>query len=141
MPEYTSVLGSDSQLLPTMDVDENCLELSILSPNSLGLVADVFKSLGEPSRLHILCTLRTGPKNVTEIMQLTGLGQANTSKHLKLLTQQNLVSRRQEGVCVYYEVASPRIFELCSIVCQLISEQIQQQKQQLAELRQLHQGH
>jgi DNA-binding transcriptional ArsR family regulator len=134
-----TIPGAKNQLLTHVGAAEGCFELSALSPCSLGMVAEVFKSLGEPNRLQILSALQTGPQNVTGIMQLTGLGQANASKHLKMLTQQNLVSRRQEGVCVYYEISNPRIFEICSIVCQLISEQIQQHNQQLSELQQLHQ--
>jgi DNA-binding transcriptional ArsR family regulator len=138
MSEPVSVKRPKVSSLEGDELAQQFFELTLVSPGSLGMVADVFKSLGEPSRLQILCALRSGPKNVSEIMQITGLGQANASKHLKLLTQQNLVTRQQEGVCVYYDIASPHIFELCSIVCQLIADQVQQHNQQLKELRQLH---
>lgn len=108
-----------------------------LSPESLTLVADFFKVLSEVSRLQILCALRSGAKNVTEIMAATQLGQANVSKHLKILTQAGLVEREQRGVCVYYHIASKYIFQLCDLVCDMLTEQIQQQAQQLQELSHL----
>ncbi len=56
-----------------------------LSTEQLGLIAERFKALSEPSRLEILNTLREGERTVSEILEATGLGQANVSKHLQLL--------------------------------------------------------
>ena len=105
-----------------------------LSPTALGLMADFFKVLSEVSRLQIVCSLKSGSKNVTEIIQATGLGQANVSKHLKMLSQAGVVSRRQEGVSVYYQIVNPFIFELCELVCDALSIQIEQQNRQFEEL-------
>jgi DNA-binding transcriptional ArsR family regulator len=105
-----------------------------LSPTALSLMAEFFKVLSEVSRLQIVCTLKLGSKNVTEIIEATGLGQANVSKHLKILSQAGIVSRRQAGVCVYYQIANPFIFELCELVCDALSVQIEQQSQQFEQL-------
>ena len=105
-----------------------------LSPAALGLMADFFKVLSEVSRLQIVCALKSGPKNVTEIIEITGLGQANVSKHLKMLAQASVVSRRQEGVCVYYQIANPFLFELCDLVCNALSIQIEEQTRQFEQL-------
>ncbi len=105
-----------------------------LSPAALGLMAEFFKVLSEVSRLQIVCALKSGPKNVTEIIKITGLGQANVSKHLKMLAQASVVSRRQEGVCVYYQIANPFLFELCDLVCNALSIQIEEQTRQFEQL-------
>ncbi|MCG8364988.1 MAG: metalloregulator ArsR/SmtB family transcription factor [Pseudanabaenales cyanobacterium] len=97
-------------------------------------MADFFKVLSEVSRLQIVCSLKSGSKNVTEIIEVTGLGQANVSKHLKVLSQAGVVSRRQEGVSVYYQIANPFIFELCELVCDALSIQIELQNRQFEEL-------
>lgn len=86
-----------------------------LSLESLGQIANFFKVLSEPSRLQIVCTLKSGPHNVTEIIECTGFGQANVSKHLKILAQAGIVSRQQRGVSAYYAVANPTFFKLCDI--------------------------
>ena len=72
------------------------------NPSALTQIADYFKVLSELSRLQVLCSLKSGSKNVTEIMEETGLGQANVSKHLKILAQSGIVSRTPQGVSVYY---------------------------------------
>ncbi len=119
-----------------MTLPEPCL-LSQLSPQALARIADYFKVLGESSRLQILSALQGEALNVTEIMQATGLSQANASKHLKSLTQLGIVSRRQEGVCVYYSVAEPVLFEVCGQISSLIARQMEQQRREIAELAQL----
>lgn len=109
-------------------------KMSALSPTALSLMANFFKVLSEVSRLQIVCCLKTGAKNVTEIIEQTGLGQANVSKHLKMLSQAGVVARRQDGVCVYYQIANPFIFELCELVCDALSVQIEQQNKQFQQL-------
>ena len=112
----------------------SAIDVTHLSPAALGLMADFFKVLSEVSRLQIVCALKSGAKNVTEIIEITGLGQANVSKHLKMLAQSGVVSRRQEGVCAYYQIANPFLFELCDLVCNALSVQIEQQSQQFEQL-------
>jgi DNA-binding transcriptional ArsR family regulator len=111
-----------------------------LSPTALSLMANFFKVLSEVSRLQIVCSLRSGPKNVSEIIDATGLGQANVSKHLKILSQAGVVSREQQGVCVFYQIASPFIFELCEVVCDALSIQFEQQSDHLKQLGSIRQG-
>lgn len=105
-----------------------------LPPAALAHVADYFKVLSELSRLQVLCSLRSGPKNVTEIMEETGLGQANVSKHLKILAQAGIVFRTPQGVSVYYEISEPFIFELCELVGDRISMRLTEKTQQLKQL-------
>jgi DNA-binding transcriptional ArsR family regulator len=122
-----------AQFSQTLTSDGDCL-LVKLSSETLQLVADFFKVLSESSRLQIVCTLKAGRKNVSEIIEATGLGQANVSKHLKILAQAGIVSRQQEGVCVYYQIANSFVFELCELVCDSLSVQIQQQSERIANL-------
>ena len=105
-----------------------------LSLESLALIANFFKVLSEPSRLQIVCTLKSGPHSVSEIIEQTGLGQANVSKHLKLLSQAGIVSRQPRGVSAYYKITNPAFFQLCEIVCESLSIQLDQQTRQAEEL-------
>lgn len=87
------------------------------SPELLVLIAERFRSLGEPTRLRLLDALRVGEKTVTELVAETGLGQANVSKHLASLYAAGVVARRRSGVFVYYTIADDRVFSLCDLVC------------------------
>ncbi len=110
-----------------------------LPPSALAQVADYFKVLSELSRLQVLCSLKSGSKNVTEIIEETGLGQANVSKHLKILAQAGIVSRSPQGVSVYYEIAEPFIFDLCELVGDRLSIRLEEQSLQLKQLEGLRQ--
>ena len=88
-----------------------------LTPELLELVAERFKALAEPARLGILNALRDREMTVSDLMEATGLGQANTSKHLQLLHSLGFVERRKEGLYVHYRLADPDVFQLCDIMC------------------------
>ncbi len=86
-----------------------------------GGVAERFKVLGEPGRLRILDALRDGELTVGDLVQKTGLNQANLSKHLQLLHSFAFVSRRKHGLFVYYQLADDSVFKLCDIMCRKIA--------------------
>ena len=90
---------------------------ALMSPELLSLIAGRFKALGEPARLEILNVLRDGEMTVTELADETELAQANLSKHLQLLHTLGFVTRRKEGLYVYYALADSDVFRLCDIMC------------------------
>jgi DNA-binding transcriptional ArsR family regulator len=79
-------------------------------------VARYFSVLGEPTRLRILHTLCQDEKCVNEIIRVTDLAQANVSRHLGLMYQAGMLSRRREGTQIFYKVADPMYAELCRTV-------------------------
>ena len=88
-----------------------------LSPAMLTAVAARFKVLSEPARLQVLNSLRSGPLHVSALMDATALNQANLSKHLRVLHAEGLVSRRRDGLFVFYEISDHSVVELCDLVC------------------------
>ena len=88
-----------------------------LTPEMMALVAERFKALGEPARLRLLNALRAGERTVSELMEDTGLSQANVSKHLQLLRSLGFVTRRKEGLYVRYALADEDVFALCDLMC------------------------
>lgn len=98
---------------------------------TLEMVAGRFKVLAEPTRLRILNALRDGEKTVSEIVEETGSRQANVSKHLSLLDRHGMVSRRKEGLNVYYRIADPAVFELCELVCDSLEAELEARREAL----------
>lgn len=94
---------------------------------ALELIAERFRVLSEPSRLQLLTHLEEGEKNVSELIQATGIPQANVSRHLRVLTDSGLVTRRKEGVNAYYTIADQAIFELCEHVCGSLQKRLNRQ--------------
>lgn len=96
-----------------------------LSEEALVLVARRFAVLAEPMRLRLLQALIAGEKSVGVLAEAAGGTQANVSRHLQTLAEAGLVSRRKEGLQVFYAIADPSIFELCELVCGSIDQQMQ----------------
>jgi DNA-binding transcriptional ArsR family regulator len=103
-----------------------------LTPELLDLIADRFKALAEPARLNILNALREREMTVTELMEATGLGQANASKHLQLLHSLGFVERRKEGLYVHYRLADEDVFKLCDIMCGRLAQETDLRRRLLA---------
>lgn len=88
-----------------------------LPPEIIELVAERFRALAEPARLHLMQALRSGERTVGELVEATGFGTANVSKHLQLLHGTGFVSRRKDGLYVYYALADKSVFQLCDLMC------------------------
>ena len=71
-----------------------------LTPAQLEIVARLFAALAEPSRLSLLQALQPGPLSVGELMEASGLKQANVSKHLAILYDKRLVKRERDGTTI-----------------------------------------
>ena len=95
-----------------------------LSRAALELIAARFRVLAEPMRLALLHQLRSGEKTVTELVEATGAGQANVSKHLGILADAAMVGRRKHGLNVRYFIADRTLFELCDLVCARLQEEL-----------------
>ena len=103
-----------------------------LTPEMIELVAARFHALAEPARLHIMQALRGGERTVGELVETTGLGTANVSKHLQLLHGAGFVTRRKEGLYVFYGLAGEDVFRLCDIMCGRLSAEAKSRRQVLA---------
>src|SRR5690349_13756613 len=96
------------------------------------LVAERFRALAEPARLHIMQARRNGEKTVGGLVDVTGLGTANVSKHLQLLYAAGFVTRRKEGLFVYYGLAGDDVFQLCDAMCGRLEAEATERKRVLA---------
>src|SRR6478736_602868 len=96
------------------------------------LIAERFRALAEPARLHIMQALRSGEKTVGDLVEVTGLGTANVSKHLQLLHGAGFVTRRKEGLYVYYGLSGEDVFTLCDIMCGRLQAEAKSRRKVLA---------
>lgn len=87
-------------------------------------VAAYFNVLSEPARLRIMYAVCSGEKSVSEVLELCGSSQANVSRHLLALHKAGILTRRKEGVTVYYSIADSATVEMCQSVCAKIAEGI-----------------
>lgn len=81
------------------------------------LIAERFRTIGEPTRIRILERLRHGEASVQDLAAHLGSSQQNVSKHLGLLARAGIVGRRRDGTFVYYRITDDSVFAMCEEVC------------------------
>lgn len=86
--------------------------------------AEILKALAQPTRLKIMDFLRDGERCVCEIFPAIGEEQSNTSRHLNMMLAANVLSRRKDGLKIYYAIKHPEIIEVMDIVTLIVREEI-----------------
>jgi DNA-binding transcriptional ArsR family regulator len=99
----------------------------LVSSDDIDAVARRFEVLSEPARLKLLSALRTaGEQTVGELVEATGFRQSNVSKHLGMMAEEGLLTRRRDGVHVYYALDDPTLGALCMLVSRRLQEEAEE---------------
>lgn len=78
--------------------------------------SDLLKSLANPNRLLILCSLMDNELSVGELNQLINLSQSALSQHLAWLREQELVSTRREAQTIYYKLSGNKASRIINVL-------------------------
>ena len=127
LPHAISLLAAPSvsaKIAPvsTMQASENLK----LDRTALEKVAEVFRAFSEPTRLQILQELKSGPRNVSDLVAALQVSQANVSKQLKVLHAADIIKRQRHGTQAFYAITDPLTFELCRLVCDKLNRDAKQ---------------
>ena len=86
--------------------------------------ADILKALAQPTRLKIIDFLREGERCVCEIFPAIGEEQSNTSRHLNMMLAAGVLSRRKDGLKIYYAIKHPEVLDVVDIVTRIVKQEI-----------------
>ncbi|KAF1683284.1 MULTISPECIES: metalloregulator ArsR/SmtB family transcription factor [unclassified Veillonella] len=86
-------------------------------------LADLFKVLGDPTRLRIVQQLLNKEMCVTDIAEAMGMGQSAISHQLRVLRQARLVTFRKEGKTALYSLNDEHVVVLLSQGIEHVSHQ------------------
>lgn len=95
-----------------------------LSETALELIATRFRALGEPTRLKLLNILMKDEHTVGQLVEASGSGQANVSKHLSLLREAGMIDMRKDGLSTICSLADPMVKSLCEQMCTRLREEL-----------------
>jgi DNA-binding transcriptional ArsR family regulator len=76
------------------------------------LVAERFRVLGQPLRVKLLNELRIGEATVQQLTTAVDGVQQNVSQHLAVLHHAGVISRRKDGIRVWYALVDPHVPDL-----------------------------
>ncbi|OYU46166.1 MAG: transcriptional regulator [Burkholderiales bacterium PBB4] len=79
--------------------------------------AELFGVLSTPVRLQIIGELCQSERNVTHLLGAIDISQPSMSRHLNVLYQAGVVSKRRSGANVFYRIANDSVVSICRAVC------------------------
>ncbi|MEO8482532.1 MAG: metalloregulator ArsR/SmtB family transcription factor [Acidobacteriota bacterium] len=80
------------------------LRASLLVDATVASVAEVFKLLGDPTRVRVVDVLSHGERCVCDLAELVGISESAISHQLRLLRAARLVRVRRTGRLAYYSL-------------------------------------
>jgi DNA-binding transcriptional ArsR family regulator len=72
-------------------------------------IAEIFRLLGDPTRLRIVIRCLDKPRSVSEIAATVGVSTSLVSHHLRLLKAARLVRAERRGKQVFYATADAHV--------------------------------
>lgn len=97
------------------------------------LVANIFKAMAHPTRVHIVKLLKDGPLCVCDILPQLESEQSNTSQHLAILRNQGILDNKKDGSMVIYKIKSPEVLQMIELAESVILRQIEETKSSLSK--------
>ena len=82
---------------------------SVPEKEILEQIAELFKGVADPTRVHILSLLARSELCVTDIAEAVELSQSAISHQLRMLKQMHLIKSRREGKNMLYSLADDHV--------------------------------
>lgn len=83
-----------------------------LDDETLFIVSQTFKALGDPTRIRILHLLANKEYSVNEIAETLCLSQSTVSHQLRFLKNLRLVKFRRAGTTIYYSPEDQHVMDV-----------------------------
>ena len=80
-----------------------------LADDQVAELADMFRLLGDPSRLRLVLACLDGAHSVGALVESLGLSQSLVSHHLRLLRAARLLRAERHGKQVHYSIADDHV--------------------------------
>ncbi len=85
-------------------------------------IANVFATLGDPTRMRVLLALGDRELCVTDLAAATGVNRTTISHQLRVLRRHRLVRRRRDGKVVYYALDDEHVTDLLRLAGEHVGE-------------------
>lgn len=115
--------------------DESIMPLGEAHRPLYEVKAGLFKGLAHPIRIQILELLSDGGEHsVSALQERIGLEPSHLSQHLAVLRRHQLVTSQRRASHVFYQVATTEVVELLAAARRFLTEVLQTQRNQLANV-------
>lgn len=117
--------STDSPVCDTLCIHTDIIESvrqTLIPAGQIHQLAELFKTLGDPTRVRIMDVLAKNEFCVCDLAELLELSQSATSHQLRVLRSNHLVKYRREGKMVYYSLDDDHVMGLYREGLEHISE-------------------
>ncbi|MFM0594073.1 MULTISPECIES: ArsR/SmtB family transcription factor [Paraburkholderia] len=115
VPTVTTAVASTVSDVPLSRFDDR-------SADTIVPLADLFRLLGDPTRLRIVLTCVDGRRPVGAIAEALGLSPSLVSHHLRLLRAARIVRAERQGKQVFYLAADRHISAMLTGMLEHVAE-------------------
>ena len=98
------------------------------------LHAEVCKALAHPLRIEVIDLLQQGELCFSDILDETGGIKSNLSRHIAVMVGSGILKARKDSRCNYYSLSSPKVAKACSIMREVLMDNLKKQQQLHKEL-------
>ena len=94
---------------PMEQATRRAARLASLDDDTVSQLAEMFRLMGDPTRLRVILSCLPGPSSVGAMAQRLGLSSSLVSHHLRLLRAARVMRGQRRGKQVYYGLADEHI--------------------------------
>jgi len=91
--------------------------------------AEIFKALAHPLRIEVIDQLQKGELCFSDLLEVTGGLKSNLSQHLSMMVNCGILKVRKDSRCNYYQLASPKVTEACTLMREVLVDNLQKQQE------------
>lgn len=91
------------------------VEELLIPEDDIADISEIFKLLGDPTRMRILAALRIRELCVGDISAIMEISMSGVSHQLRFLKKSRIVKTRREGKMIYYSLDDGHIEKLIDV--------------------------
>lgn len=95
---------------------------ALLNPETITSLSEIFKVLGDPTRLKIVLAVAHAELCVQDLASLLSISESAISHQMRVLKTLRLVKQRRDGKMAYYSLDDEHIEDLIRVATRHISE-------------------
>jgi len=100
------------------EVNIDNVRSKLIPETTAAQLADLFKALGDPTRVKLIHALVQSELCVHDLTQVLSMGQSAVSHQLRLLRNMRIVKRRKVGKTVFYSLDDDHVEQIFLLTLQ-----------------------
>jgi ArsR family transcriptional regulator, lead/cadmium/zinc/bismuth-responsive transcriptional repressor len=100
------------------EVNIENIKSKLIPESTAAQLADLFKALGDPTRVKIIHALVQSELCVHDLTEVLSMGQSAVSHQLRLLRNMRIVKRRKVGKTVFYSLDDDHVEQIFLLTLQ-----------------------